>query len=328
MINEEEARDILRFQMNYNKSQIKATWALAFVIIVYFLLEEYFGGSTNLSVLVRMGANVSLRVQEGEYFRLFSAVFLHSGWLHIFFNTYVLFALGGFFNRILGEARFLSVFLFSGICGSLASVFLGKSSVSVGASGAIWGLFGASLALAIFKTPLLPEAIRLNLRRVTLINLLINLGVSFLPMIDFWAHIGGGIGGLLMGLLIVLSSQNDRLYRLSNYLFGLASIVLVLLYAYSLAYSFWAYKPWQDQLKNPLVEKSLSSVGFVIKVPSGLKEEAPNKNSFVFGEPGLDSLVVEVSFFKQDMLGEKIDDNWLKAQREELLKENALLCRS
>jgi len=129
-----QVKEIIRFQMTYNKRQIKATWVLSVIIVGLFLLEEWFGGSQNIAVLVRMGANVSARVREGEYFRLLSSVFLHAGFLHVFFNTYVLFALGGFFNRILGESRYLTVFLVSGITGSITSVFFGKSAVSVGAS--------------------------------------------------------------------------------------------------------------------------------------------------------------------------------------------------
>src|ERR1700688_2944215 len=146
-----ELSDLMSFQAFYSRRQIKATWAIAAAMVLMYLLEEFLGGSTNTAVLIRMGANVSSLVKDGEYYRLATSVFLHSGILHIFFNTYVLFALGGFFNRILGESQYAALFFISGIVGSLASIFVGKSTVSVGASGAIWGLFGASLALSFVK---------------------------------------------------------------------------------------------------------------------------------------------------------------------------------
>ena len=198
-----EVQELLHFQLFYSQRKIIATWALAGVIATMFLLEELFGGSTNTALLIKMGADVSKLVAAGQYWRLMTCVFLHAGWMHVLLNTYVLFALGGFFNKILGDAVYLSVFLVSGITGSLASTFLGKAQVSVGASGAIWGLFGASLAISFIKNPLIPEIIRLSMRRVTLINLAINLGVSFLPMVDIWAHIGGGVGGFLVSLGIL-----------------------------------------------------------------------------------------------------------------------------
>src|SRR5438105_1595814 len=127
MNDQSEARELMTFQLFFNKRQMKTTWALAIVIAIMFFLEEIFGGSTTTSVLVRMGANVRELVAEGQYFRLLTSVFLHAGWLHVFVNVYVLFALGGFFNRILGESKYLTVFLLSGITGSLSSNFLGAS---------------------------------------------------------------------------------------------------------------------------------------------------------------------------------------------------------
>lgn len=324
-----QAKEIISFQISYNKQHIRATWILAVVIAVLYLLEEFFGGSQNVAVLVRMGANVSERVKDGEYYRLLSSVFLHAGLMHVFFNTYVLFALGGFFNRILGEARFLTVFLFSGICGSLASVFFGKSAVSVGASGAIWGLFGVSLALAFFKTSLIPEPIRLQLRRVTFINLLINLGISFLPMIDLWAHLGGGIGGFLISLWIIVSSRDETTHRISAYMFRALAVILSLVYAASIVYGLWTFKPWVNQLTSELKQVELAHVPFVIAIPSGLKEMVNQKNtdknaSFVFGNPDLDRMVVELNFFHESLIGGSASDDWLVAQQQALMSENSV----
>ena len=325
----EEAREIVRFQISYNKQQIKATWTLAFVIIAIFLLEEVFGGSQNIAVLVRMGANVGERVHAGEYYRLLTSVFLHAGFMHVFFNTYVLFALGCFFNRILGEARYLTVFFVSGLIGSLASVYFGKSEVSVGASGAIWGLLGASLALAFFKTSLIPDPIRLQLRRVTLLNLVINIGVSFLPMIDFWAHIGGGLGGFLVSLLIIFPSRNAKLYHWFSYGFRGLAFCLALLYALSLAYVMWAFQPWVDQLKLTLATTYLPEVAFSLGIPEGFKETTdPNNDvgsaSYLFGDPKTDAIVLEIHFIHENKLGTKPNQDWLMSQREELLAESSV----
>jgi rhomboid protease GluP len=328
-IDHTEAREIINFQISYNKRKIKATWVLAVVIAGMYLLEEYFGGSQNMSVLVRMGANVGERVKDGEYYRLMSSVFLHAGFMHVFFNTYVLFALGGFFNRILGESKYLVIFLSSGIVGSLASVYLGKATVSVGASGAIWGLFGASLALAMFPTSLLPEAIRLRLRRITLINLLINLGVSFLPMIDIWAHIGGGVAGFLVSLPIIFRSNSRSLNRVLRSIFAVLAWLLSVVYIIGITYGFYRFEPWVDQLKAELVHYDFADVPFSLDIPKHLAMTAGLDNtkshaSYTFGDPKLDSILIEVDFFHQDMLGHPADKEWLKAQSQQLLSESSV----
>ncbi|HXW53059.1 MAG TPA: rhomboid family intramembrane serine protease, partial [Myxococcota bacterium] len=278
---------------------------------------------------VRMGANVSARVKEGEYYRLFTCVFLHAGFLHVFFNTYVLFALGGFFNRILGEARYLTIFLFSGVVGSLASVWLGKATVSVGASGAIWGLFGASLTLALFKTTFLPEAIRLRLRRVTIINLIINLGISFLPMIDFWAHLGGGIAGFLISLIFIVRPQSPVVHRWVGLGSRVLASILSLVYAAAIIYDFYVFTPWINQLAGPTKTIELAHVPFTVEMPASLVEEAPATNTvksayFSFGHPQIDQVVVELHFIHESLVGKKADREWLLRQREELLKEPKL----
>jgi len=324
-----EIRELLHFQLFYNQRKILATWILAGVIAAMFLLEELFGGSNNIAVLVKMGANVSERVEAGEYWRLMTCVFLHAGYMHIILNTYVLFALGGFFNRILGDAVYLTVFLVSGITGSLASTFLGKAQVSVGASGAIWGLFGASLAVSFIKNPLIPEIIRLSMRRVTLINLAINLGVSFLPMVDIWAHIGGGIGGFLVSLGIILGPTSPNYVRLRARVFQGLALILSLAYALSIGIAMYKFKPWVNQLTIPLEERALPGVPFSLSLPAGLKMIPGPANqalqaTFTFGDLKLDQVAIELHLINQGVIGETLDDAWLSEQRNKLLREQAV----
>ncbi len=324
---QKEVAEIISFQVSYSKKHIKSTWCLSIVIVAMFLLEELFGGSTTTSVLVRMGANVKELVSDGQYFRLMSSVFLHAGYMHVFFNTYVLFALGGFFNRILGEAKYLSIFFVSGIFGSLSSYYLGKAEISVGASGAIWGLFGASLALAFFKTALIPEAIRLRLRKITFINLAINLGVSFLPMVDIWAHLGGGIAGFLCSLLMIFSNKHKTIEIIKNRLFQLIAIIFFVIYAGSIAMAFIIYQPWSDQMKADLVEHSLGNAPFSVKIPAELKlkdsEQQAEHAIFQFGNLGIDQVVIELQLFPDANLKEENANEWLSSQQKRLLRDPA-----
>lgn len=319
-------RDIIRFQMAYSRQKVISTWVLSALIVAIYLLEEYWGGSQNIAILTRMGANVKARVLSGEYFRLCSAVFLHAGFLHVFFNTYVLVVLGGFFNRILGESRFLTIFFVSGIAGSITSILLGKAEVSVGASGALWGLFGASLGLTVFKNSLLPDLIRLRLRRITLINLVINLGISFLPMIDMWAHLGGGVSGFLISLVIIYFSRTKELYRLSTAMFSITAFMLSLIYLLAIGYDLYKYKPWIDALREPLKPIELKTVPFTMDIPKGLVAKPGPKNSrahsyFLFGDPQVDQMVMEVQFIEEKSLGHAAGNPWLRTQRQKLLTD-------
>lgn len=225
--------ELLNFQLTLQNRKMTMTIVLILMMVGVMGIEEWRGGSTNIMTLVTMGANVGQMVKKGDYFRLFSSVFLHAGFLHLFFNCYVLYALGGFFNRILGNLQFLFIFLISGLSGSLASTFIGQSKVSVGSSGAIWGLFGASIILAFLPNKLLPLEVRLSLRKTTLINLLINMGVSLLPMVDMWAHFGGGLGGIVATGMIVIEPRHLVGKIIKKSVLWLVVGVLIVFYALS-----------------------------------------------------------------------------------------------
>jgi rhomboid protease GluP len=132
-------------------------------------------------------------------YQLLTAIFLHSNFLHVFMNMYALGpALGEFLNKLFGESRFLLIYFFSGICGSLLSAsFLPINGASVGASGAIMGLAGSLMAYGL-KTK--SEELTKSILTIVILNLL--LGLSF-PNIDNFAHLGGFTGGLVLGWFLI-----------------------------------------------------------------------------------------------------------------------------
>ena len=129
-------------------------------------------------------------VDSGEYWRLFSVALVHGGLTHLFFNMFSLLVLGNPVEAALGKARFLTIFLVSLLTGSLTSIYLNDSpQISVGASGAIFGLFGAFIAMR----KLISEGVRD-------IYLIIGLNFVFgfiLGGVDWRAHLGGLVGGYL-----------------------------------------------------------------------------------------------------------------------------------
>jgi rhomboid protease GluP len=209
------------------------TWTLAAAIVAMFVMEVAWGGSQSRDTLLHMGANVPVLVRRGEWWRLFSAAFLHIGLVHVAVNLWVLYVLGPFLEKILGSARFLVLYGISALAGSLASVWVSRAGLSAGASGALWGLMVAAFALSLRPQGLLPQAVADTLRGRTWQPLVVNTVISFVPGIDLFAHFGGGIAGGALVLSGFLGSARPPLVRAAAAILGLAmalALVLALLH--------------------------------------------------------------------------------------------------
>jgi rhomboid protease GluP len=175
-----------------------ATYVLLGAIIVVFLVETALGGSTNMDVLVRLGAKVTALIVEGEYWRLLTAMFLHIGLTHLFFNGYALLAIGTELERFFGSTRFVVVYFVSGLFGSLAS-YAFSYNLSAGASGAIFGIVGALAAFFMLHRDRLGAWGRTRLANIAFL-IVINLVLGFTrPGIDNLGHMGGLVSGFALG---------------------------------------------------------------------------------------------------------------------------------
>lgn len=187
----------------------RALFALNIVIwLVMIVLSALRGGgifvgnlSVSSQVLVTFGAKVNSLIATGEFWRLLTANFLHVNLIHLLFNSYALWQIGAEVERVYGHRRFLAIYLLSGLYGTTASYALGEY-LSVGASGAIFGLVGALVAYLLFHRDLFGRRGRAylsNMLFIVAINLFI--GIST-PGIDNWGHIGGLVAGLLLGFAL------------------------------------------------------------------------------------------------------------------------------
>ena len=174
------------------------TYVLLAANVLVFLAMTVAGGSTDTEVLVRFGAKVNELVADGEVWRLLTAMFLHIGLMHLAFNSYALFIEGIEVERLYGRARFLVVYLLAGLWGSLFSFALGKG-ISAGASGAIFGLFGALIAYFVRHRDMFGAFGRQRL--FSLLGVVgVNLFLGFSnPGIDNLAHLGGLLSGAVLG---------------------------------------------------------------------------------------------------------------------------------
>jgi membrane associated rhomboid family serine protease/tetratricopeptide (TPR) repeat protein len=178
------------------------TYALLAINFIFLGLEIYMGGADNTQVLLNLGASFGPYLRRGDYWRLVMPMFLHGGWVHILGNSYALFILGPILERVYGYGRYLLIYVAAGMGGALLSMEASKN-VSVGASGAIFGIAGAMVVTGYVHRDLIPlrwgRAFGRGIIPFIVLNLAFGLSVHG---VDNWGHIGGLATGALLAFLI------------------------------------------------------------------------------------------------------------------------------
>ena len=167
------------------------------------------------ALILNYGIQLNYFIQIGEWWRIFTAMFLHADFMHVLFNMFSLYLFGPELERIAGKARFTTIYLLSGIVGNAATYLLNSGSyASLGASGAIFGIFGAFGALVYYTRHTMPM-----LRKLILPIIVISVIMTFLqPNVNIYAHLGGLATGFLLGLVYlhpkkILSWRKQRMAR-------------------------------------------------------------------------------------------------------------------
>lgn len=178
------------------------TMILILINVIIFIITAILSKSIidiNTIVLVECGAKVNYLINKGQIFRLLTAAFLHGGIMHILFNMYSLYIVGTVVEKIYGWKKYISIYILSALTSSILSYMLAPMTISVGASGAIFGILGAFLYFAIKE--------RKHLQRGTLGNIIavivLNLYIGFTSTsIDNLGHIGGFLGGFILSIFL------------------------------------------------------------------------------------------------------------------------------
>ena len=186
------------------------TYALI-LINVFMFLFPLINGTTE--EFYNLFASYGPFVKMGDYYRLISAAFMHANIAHLIFNMYALWIIGMQLESFIGKWRYLVVYLFSAISGSLLSVIVTPDAVSVGASGAIFGLLGALLYFGYHYRVYLGTVIKSQIIPLIVINLLLGFMV---PGIDNAAHIGGLIGGALIMIGVGVKYKSSNFERING----------------------------------------------------------------------------------------------------------------
>ncbi|SDI95386.1 rhomboid family protein [Salimicrobium halophilum] len=184
----------------------RLTYVLLMVNVIVFYYLETVGSTTSITTLIEYGAKYNPAIMDGEWWRLATSMFLHIGVLHIAMNMLALFYLGTAVEQIYGTWRFTIIYFLAGILGSAASFYF-NDSVAAGASGAIFGLFGALLYFAWRYPSLFFRTMGWNLILLVAFNIAFGIMV---PQVDNSGHMGGLIGGFIASQLVDLPRLSHR----------------------------------------------------------------------------------------------------------------------
>ena len=187
-INGTNERKNKKMEKIFSSKKPIVTWIIIALCIIMFFVS---GMGYDTYTLVKYGANFSGLVRNGELYRLVTYMFLHAGIVHIGLNMYSLYIIGPRVEDFFGKWKYALIYFISGICGGLLSIGVTPNVVSVGASGAIFGLFGALIYFGYNYRGYIGAMIRSQIVPIVIYNLFMGL---FIPGIDMWGHVGGLIG--------------------------------------------------------------------------------------------------------------------------------------
>lgn len=190
----------------FSKKTPYITYILIFINILFYVLSIISNSFYNSMVL-----NPS-KILNGEYYRLLSCIFMHGGIIHLLCNMYCLYVIGPQVESFFGKIKYIVIYLLSGIIGSLMSLAI-TNSISLGASGAIFGLLGSILYFGYHYRVYLSQAIKSQIIPLIVLNLFLGF---ILNGVDNAAHIGGLIGGILVSMMVGVKYKSSTMEKVNG----------------------------------------------------------------------------------------------------------------
>ncbi len=205
---------------------------MAINFLVFGLMVASTGGQAFMSptqrTLLQWGADYGPLALTGEYWRTFTSMFVHIGIIHIAMNMYILWDVGRILERLYGTSKFLVIYLLAGLGGAVASLYFNPNVLSAGASGAVFGAFGALLAIfrehnSSFEKSYIQSATR-SVVFLLIFNLLWGLSQKG---IDNAAHVGGFFTGVLAGFSVLPATLGDKRWSGKNIAWALFLLIMI-----------------------------------------------------------------------------------------------------
>lgn len=226
-INNKNMEENKKAEEIFSKKKPIITYILLAINIIAYIAIALLGSQIwelEPNVLYKYGALVNLdqMINNMDYIRLITSVFLHGGLLHLLFNMYSLYIIGPQLESFFGKFKYIVIYLVSGICGNLLSMlFLSDRYVSVGASGAIFGLLGALLYFGYHYRVYLSGVIKSQIIPLIAVNLLIGFMMTGINNV---AHIGGLIGGVLISMAVGVKYKSSKIDRFNGIIMTLTFV--------------------------------------------------------------------------------------------------------
>lgn len=218
-INSKTAKENRKYEEVFKPKKIVVTYVLMAICTLVYILQIIFPSLTTLGAV-----NGSL-VRSGQVYRLVTGMFMHGSIWHLLCNMYSLYVIGCATENYFGKKKFLLIYLVSGIIGSMFSCIF-NTGWSLGASGAIFGLMGALCYFGYYYRLYMGKALYSEIIPVIILNLALSLIVS---NIDFYAHIGGLIGGVFITMGLGIKNKTDKQSSINGWItFGI--LVVFILY--------------------------------------------------------------------------------------------------
>jgi len=190
------------------------TSALIALNIVYFVIVAIAGSTTDYMHLYHYGAFVADKTFDPfglvEPWRYVTSMFMHAGIEHLLFNMFALLVFAPPLERLLTSWKYAVFYLLCGIGGNFMVALMEQSSIGVGASGAIYGVYGAYLYISIFRKAWLDEGSRKTVYVILMMGVVYSL---LIPKVSFWGHVGGALAGFLLYNLFDRAMVRRQRYR-------------------------------------------------------------------------------------------------------------------
>ncbi|MDD5865927.1 MAG: rhomboid family intramembrane serine protease [bacterium] len=222
-INNKTESDNKKFEKIFSKKKLFVTYILMGLCFLMYIVTLIMG-SSNVIYLI-LGANYAPLVKNGEIFRLITYAFLHGSIIHLVVNMYSLFIAGRQVENNFGKVRLLIIYFISALSGGLLSALF-SNGISIGASGAIFGLLGALVYFGLQFRLYLTDALVSKIFPIIIINLLIGFTITG---IDNACHIGGLIGGFLAAMAVGVPEVDNKKDRING-------IILLVIYTLFISY--------------------------------------------------------------------------------------------
>ncbi len=262
-----ETTDRLPEWLNEKKQPLVTTALIVINVLFFAAMCLGTGGAAIVSpsnkILLDWGADYGPLTMDFQYFRLLTDSVVHVGIVHLLLNMYVLWYLGPIVERLFGCSKFALIYLLSAIGGSLASLLFDPLLLSAGASGAIFGIYGALLAFFASHRKQLPPSFLRRYSLTVAFLVLYNLFYGLIePGIDNSAHIGGFVTGFLSGMCLVPSTPGCLSWRHRQATGALSMVVFLSIFGFVDAARFvgCGYPVYQDGLDELRAGKFESAI--------------------------------------------------------------------